>query len=137
MIHKILNFKEDTKMNKNLNKISYERAYQMEGYKTITREELVQILQVFRDCTVLLSVFNFVKGSVIFEKFDFRVYTSKNNQIMLSLTSEEMENCWNLELEEIEEIMIDEDIQEYNYAELSGNQVILKYFNGLIAEIVF
>ncbi len=124
-------------MNKNLNKISYERAYQMEGYKTITREELVQILQVFRDCTVLLSVFNFVKGSVIFEKFDFRVYTSKNNQIMLSLTSEEMENCWNLELEEIEEIMIDEDIQEYNYAELSGNQVILKYFNGLIAEIVF
>lgn len=122
-------------MKEKLTKTYYERVSNMEGYKTITREDLIKILDVAKDATVLLSIFNFAKGSVVFEKFDFGVYHSRNNQLMLSLTSEEIENCWNLELDEVEEIWIDEDIEEYSYEELNGNLVMLKYYNGLVVMI--
>jgi hypothetical protein len=109
----------------------------MEGYKQITREDLVKILEVFRNTTVFLSIFNFVKGSVMFDKFDFGIYKSRDNQTILSLTSVEDENCWDLELEEVEEIWIDENVEEYTYEELSEDMVMLKYYNDILVMIEF
>jgi hypothetical protein len=113
----------------------------MEGYKQITREDLTKILDVARDSIVSLEIVNFAQGSVFFNKFDYGIYMNKNGETVLSLTSEEIEDSWDLYLDEVEEMLIDEDIEidgeigEYTYEDVCGEMILFRYYNGLMVMI--
>jgi hypothetical protein len=109
----------------------------MEGYKQITREELIQILDAVRDSLVSLNFIDFIEGAAYFNKFDYGIYINNNGETVLSLTSEEMEDSWDLYLDGVEEILIDEFIDEYTYEELCGDAVYLNYLNDLMVSIEF
>lgn len=109
----------------------------MEGYKQITREDLVQILDTVRDSLVSLNFIDFIKGAAYFNKFDYGIYINKDGETVLSLTSEEMEDSWELYLDGVEEMWINEFINEYTYEELCGDAVYLKYCNEMMVSIEF
>jgi hypothetical protein len=109
----------------------------MEGYRKITREELTQILDEARDSIVALNFMDFIEGMIFFNKFDYGIYINENGETVLSLTSEEMEDSWDLYLDCVEEIWIDNSIEEYTYERLCGNAVYLKYFNDVMVSIEF
>ena len=112
----------------------------MDGYKNITREELVKILDAVRDSLVSLEFMNFAMGAIFFDKFDYGIYKNKNGENVLSLTSEEMEDSWDLYLDEIEEILIDKDIDiseidEITYEDFSGEMILFNYYNDAMVMI--
>jgi len=115
----------------------------MDGYKNITREELSKILDAVRDSLVSLEFMNFAVGTIFFDKFDYGIYKNKNGENVLSLTSEEMEDSWDLYLDEVEEILIDEDIDiseidgidEITYEDFSGEMILFNYYNDAMVMI--
>jgi hypothetical protein len=111
----------------------------MEGYKQITREDLIQILNAVRDSLVSLNFISFIKGAAYFNKFDYGIYMNKDGETVLSLTSEEIEDSWNLYLDGVKEMWIDEyiDMDEITYEELCGDAVYLNFYNGLMVSIEF
>jgi hypothetical protein len=111
----------------------------MEGYKNITREDLVQILDAVRDSIVALNFMEFIEGMIFFNKFDYGIYINKDGETVLSLTSEEMEDSWDLYLDGVEEMWVDEfiDMDEITYEELCGDAVYLKFFNDVMVSIEF